>query len=52
MNQDSVPGKSSFGHKFSNFWFKVETGIDAAGHAIRLPVVSIAAIKSNEVFYP
>ena len=29
MSQDSVPGKSSFGHKFSNFWFKVETGINA-----------------------
>jgi glycosyltransferase involved in cell wall biosynthesis len=29
MDQDSVPGKSSFGHKFSNFWFKVETGIHA-----------------------
>ena len=28
MNQASVPGKSSFGYKFSNFWFKVETGID------------------------
>ncbi|WP_333819722.1 glycosyltransferase family 2 protein [Ohtaekwangia sp.] len=27
MNQASVPGKSSFGHKFSNFWFKVETGV-------------------------
>jgi glycosyltransferase involved in cell wall biosynthesis len=27
MNQSSVPGKSSFGNKFSNFWFKVETGI-------------------------
>ncbi|MBC7827719.1 MAG: DUF2062 domain-containing protein [Chitinophagaceae bacterium] len=27
MEQESVPGKSSFGHKFSNFWFKVETGI-------------------------
>ncbi len=27
MEQASVPGKSSFGHKFSNFWFKVETGI-------------------------
>lgn len=26
MNQDSVPGGSSFGNKFSNFWFKVETG--------------------------
>ncbi|MBO9619057.1 MAG: DUF2062 domain-containing protein, partial [Niabella sp.] len=23
-----VPGKSSFGYKFSNFWYKVETGID------------------------
>ncbi len=29
MEQASVPGKSSFGHKFSNFWFKVETGITA-----------------------
>lgn len=27
MNQDSVPGKSSFGNKFSNFWFHLETGI-------------------------
>jgi glycosyltransferase involved in cell wall biosynthesis len=29
MGQASVPGKSSFGNKFSNFWFKVETGIDS-----------------------
>jgi glycosyltransferase involved in cell wall biosynthesis len=29
MEQASVPGKSSFGHKFSNFWFRVETGISA-----------------------
>lgn len=27
MAQAGVPGKSSFGHKFSNFWFWVETGI-------------------------
>jgi len=27
MEQESVPGKSSFGNKFSNFWYKVETGI-------------------------
>ena len=27
MNQASVPGGSSFGNRFSNFWFKVETGI-------------------------
>ena len=28
MDQASVPGKISFGHRFSNFWFKVETGIN------------------------
>jgi len=27
MEHESVPGKSSFGNKFSNFWFKIETGI-------------------------
>ena len=25
---ENVPGKSSFGNKFSNFWYKVETGIE------------------------
>jgi len=28
MNQEDVPQKSSFGNKFSNFWFKIETWID------------------------
>lgn len=27
MDQESVPRKSSFGNRFSNFWFRVETGI-------------------------
>jgi len=27
MNQDGIPGKSSFGNRFSNFWFRFETGI-------------------------
>ena len=27
MNQASVPGGSSFGNRFSNFWFRVETGM-------------------------
>jgi glycosyltransferase involved in cell wall biosynthesis len=26
MQQDTVPGGSSFGHKFSNFWYRVITG--------------------------
>ncbi len=30
MEQDGVPGKSSFGNKFSNFWFWVESGIKLA----------------------
>jgi glycosyltransferase involved in cell wall biosynthesis len=30
MNSENVPGGSSFGNKFSNFWFRLET-------AIRLP---------------
>lgn len=28
MLQENVPGTSSFGHKFSNFWYRIETGID------------------------
>lgn len=27
LDQENVPGKSSFGNKFSNFWFWVNTGI-------------------------
>jgi uncharacterized protein (DUF2062 family) len=27
MHQDSVPGTSSFGHKFSVFWYRIETGM-------------------------
>ncbi|MDP4282570.1 MAG: DUF2062 domain-containing protein [Bacteroidota bacterium] len=27
MNKPEIPGSSHFGHKFSIFWFKVETGI-------------------------
>lgn len=29
MGHHSIPGKSKFGHKNSNFWFWVETGIEA-----------------------
>lgn len=28
MGSENVPGTSSFGHKFSNFWYKFNTGID------------------------
>jgi glycosyltransferase involved in cell wall biosynthesis len=28
LSHENVPGKSTFGRKFSNFWFKIETGKD------------------------
>lgn len=28
LEHENVPGKSTFGRKFSNFWFKIETGKD------------------------
>jgi len=30
MKQEGIPGTSNFGHRFSKFWFKVETGISIA----------------------
>ena len=27
LHEDNMPGKNTFANKFSNFWFKVETGI-------------------------
>ncbi len=27
MNQEGIPGSSSFGNKFSSFWYRIETGI-------------------------
>ena len=28
MEREGIPGKSSFGNKFSNFWFKFDTGVE------------------------
>jgi len=28
MDRPGIPGKSSFGNRFSNFWFRFDTGID------------------------
>lgn len=28
LNQENMDGKSNFANRFSNFWFKVETGLD------------------------
>lgn len=48
LSSESVPGKSSLGNKFSNFWFKIETGvkIDDSQSGFRLyPLEKIKDIK-------
>ena len=48
MAQDGIPSKSSFGHKFSNFWFWVETGHRApdtqSGYRL-YPLVPLRAMR-------
>ena len=48
MDQSSVPGKSSFGNKFSTFWFTLETGITVpdtqSGYRL-YPIKKLAGIR-------
>lgn len=48
MDQESVPGGSSFGNRFSTFWFKLETGIavsDTQSGYRLYPLASITDIR-------
>jgi glycosyltransferase involved in cell wall biosynthesis len=46
MDQHSVPAKSSFGHKFSNFWYRVETGIELPDTQSGYRLYPIARLQS------
>jgi len=50
MDQDSVPGGSSFGNKFSNFWFKVETGISSPDTQSGFRLYPLVPIKKMNFF--
>ena len=50
MNQSSVPGKSSFGYKFSNFWFRVETGINCPDTQSGFRLYPLEALKNMHFF--
>lgn len=50
MDQASVPGKSSFGNTFSNFWFKVETGIRAPDTQSGYRLYPVALMKDIRFF--
>ena len=50
MDQLFVPKKSSFGHRFSNFWFHVETGIKAPDTQSGFRSYPLAPLKSIHFF--
>ncbi|MFI5152232.1 MAG: DUF2062 domain-containing protein [Chitinophagales bacterium] len=50
MGQVSVPGKSSFGYKFSNFWFRVETGIKAPDTQSGFRLYPLHSLKKMHFF--
>lgn len=50
MNQENVPNKSNFGNNFSNFWFKVETGISLPDTQSGYRLYPIAQLKDKRFF--
>jgi glycosyltransferase involved in cell wall biosynthesis len=50
MDQASIPGKSSFGHKFSNFWYKIETGIDCPDTQSGFRLYPLFLLKNTKFF--
>ena len=50
MDQENVPGKSSFGNKFSNFWFKVETGLDLPDTQTGYRLYPLEPLKKMKLF--
>ncbi|MEO6491041.1 MAG: DUF2062 domain-containing protein [Ferruginibacter sp.] len=50
MNHESVPGGSSFGNKVSNFWFKVETGINCPDTQSGFRLYPLDALKGIHFF--
>ncbi len=50
MNQSSVPGKSSFGNKFSNFWFTLETGVSVPDTQSGYRVYPVKALEHIRFF--
>lgn len=50
MNQSSVPGKSSFGNNFSNFWFRLETGIKISDTQSGFRLYPVKELQSMRFF--
>ncbi|MBG7631232.1 MAG: DUF2062 domain-containing protein [Bacteroidetes bacterium] len=50
MDHENVPGKSSFGNKFSNFWFKVETGLELPDTQTGYRLYPLESLKKIKLF--
>ena len=50
MAQDGIPSKSSFGHKFSNFWFWFETGLRAPDTQSGYRLYPLAPLRGKRFF--
>ncbi|MFZ6009871.1 MAG: glycosyltransferase family 2 protein [Bacteroidota bacterium] len=50
MDQHDVPGKSSFGNKFSNFWFWIETGIKSNDTQSGYRLYPVKALSQSKFF--
>lgn len=50
MEQENVPGKSSFGNRFSNFWFRLYTGIKAPDTQSGYRLYPIKALENISFF--
>lgn len=50
MTHETIPGKSSFGNKFSNFWFKLETGIELPDTQTGYRLYPLEPLKKIKLF--
>jgi glycosyltransferase involved in cell wall biosynthesis len=50
MQQDGVPGKSSFGNRFSSFWYRIETGIKLADTQSGFRLYPVERLKGMRFF--
>lgn len=50
MEQEGIPGKSSFGNKFSNFWFWFETGLTLPDTQTGFRLYPLAPIQKTRLF--
>lgn len=48
--QEGMPGKNSFANQFSNFWFKVETGMDFPDTQCGYRIYPIERLKKKHFF--